>query len=73
MSNRREWREATMSILTAEGTCDHFHHILFPTQIHLMLRRRLHMPVEKQGSLGAILEADSLPTNLLLHLRSSYY
>ena len=29
--------------------------------------------VEKQGSLGAILEADSPLTILLLHLRASYY
>ena len=62
-----------MSRLTSEGTCDHFHHFLFPTQIHLIPRRRLHIPAEKQGSLGAVLEADSLPTILLLHLRSSYY
>lgn len=62
-----------MSILTSEGTCYHFHHILFPTQIHLIPRRRLHIPVGKQGSLGAVLEADSPPTILLLPLRSLYY
>lgn len=34
-----------MSILTSEGTCYHCHHILFPTQILLLpRRRRLHIP-----------------------------
>lgn len=64
-----------MSILTSEGTCYHCHHILFPTQSSCYRGGEdcTFLILGKQGSLGAVLEADSPLTVLLLPLCSLYY